>query len=142
LYGLRLLQLYVSLASRAATPPATKLLLARNHTSPRTAGDSPDPLVVCTSAADQAGSSPFADPSGRNPIYQGTGTELDYAKAAVGGGEAQMLASSYAGCESDPGLCMASDFYSNGGAGHASTFAGTAQRERERERERERDLYM
>ena len=34
-----------------------------------------------------------------------------------------MLASSYAGCESDPGLCMATDYYSNGGAGHASTFA-------------------
>ena len=37
-----------------------------------------------------------------------------------------MLASSYAGCEADPNLCMASDFYSEGGEGHASTFADPA----------------
>ena len=33
-------------------------------------------------SSDQAGDSPFADPSGRNPIYQGTGNELDAAAAA------------------------------------------------------------
>ena len=57
-----------------------------------------------------------------------------------------MLASSYAGCEADPGLCMATE---NGGV--SSTFTGVClhlqphciymcvcgERERERERERE-----